>query len=141
MHGFGAGAHDHDHPFRLGIARVFEQSIAPPGQCGELCHHPLDDARTGVVERVGCLARLKENVGVLCRAAQHGPIGSESTLAMRLNGRLEMKLRRSSSLSSSIFADLVRGPEAVEEMQERNARFQRGSMSNRRQIVRLLNRV
>ena len=40
--------------------------------------------------------------------------------------------RRSSSVSSSIFAHLVRGPEAVEEVQERHARLERGGVGDRR---------
>ena len=47
----------------------------------------------------------------------------------------------SSSLSSSILATLVRGAEAVEEMQERDARFQRRGLRDQREILRLLHRV
>ena len=83
----------------------------------------LDDPGHREVEGVGRLARLEEDVGVLgaCRArpehrASARGRGAASTSSSRTSAR------RSSSSSTRDLVDLVRGAEAVEEVQERDPR-------------------
>ena len=60
---------------RVGGAEVVEQPVPAPGQRGESVHRRLDNGRNGRVERVGGLAPLEVDVGVLCHAPHDGTIG------------------------------------------------------------------
>src|SRR5262245_55221473 len=86
MDGFRARSHDDDYPFGLRMARVFEETIAAACPLCEACHQPLDYIRAGVVKEVRGLAGLKEYVGILRRAAEHGTVRSEGALAVGFDG-------------------------------------------------------
>ena len=119
----GARPHQHDHPLGVGGADVVEQVVLAAGAAGELVHRRLHDPGHGVVERVARLAGLEEDVRVLGRAAQHRAV--RATARGRGGPRpasSSIIARRSSSSSSLDLGDLVRGAEAVEEVQERHPR-------------------
>ncbi len=134
----GPRAHQHDHAIRIRRAEVIEEPVTTAGECREPVHRRLQGRRKGSVEPVHGLARLKVHVGILRDAA---------------NGRM-IRVERSSTMSEHQFvvnhrphvvvgehldlADLVRGPEAVEEVHERNARGQGCALRNEREVVRFL---
>src|SRR5262245_27013765 len=88
VHCVGAGAHDHDYSFGLGMSRVIEKLIMAPRQFGESVHETFHDFRACVIKGVRGLASLEKHIGVLSSPAEHRLIRSESALAMGLNGLL-----------------------------------------------------
>ena len=137
----GPRAGQHEDALRLRVAVVVEEPVAPPRPGGEALHHPLHDRRAGQVEAVGSLPRLEERVGVLGASAQHGMVGRHRARAVcrdevRVDERADVVVVQVLDLR-----DLVRGPEAVEEVEERHARRQRRRVGDERQVVRLLHRA
>ena len=141
MHRFGARSHQHDDALGGRVADVLEQAVAPAGQLGERLHRALDDRRARVVEAVRGLARLKEHVRVLRRAAQDRPVGRQPAPAMREDRRFRDQRAQVVVAELLDFRDLVRRAEAVEEVQEGNARLERRGVRHRGHVVRLLHRV
>ncbi len=135
------GAHDHDHPLGIGGAVVVDQVIRPTCPGRELIEHRLDDARDGEVIRVRRLARLEEHVRVLRGPAHDRGLGRESAPAMREDILLADERAQVVAFQQRDPVDLMRCPEAVEEVQERDPRSQRGRMGDQREIVRLLHRT
>ena len=139
--GLGARAH-HDHD-TLGIrsADVIEQVVLPSDQLGEFVHVFLDDLGASVVEGVDRLASLEIDIRVLGGAAQHRMIWREPARPVGVyealfDHFLQVVIRHQLDL-----VDLGRGAEAIEEMQERHARFQGGTVGDQRHILGFLDRV
>ena len=137
----GARAHDHQHALCVRRAVVVEQPVSPAGQFGELVHRRFYRARHPRVERVHRLARLEVDVRVLRRAADEGIVGVEPAPAMRdhqilVDHRADLLVGQQGEL-----VDLVRGAEAVEEMDEGDARLQCRRLRDQRHVVRFLNRA
>ncbi len=109
--------------------------------CGKGSHHPLDDSRAGIVERVGGLASLEEYIGVLGCAPEHGPVGSKGALPVGVDCLLGDEAAQVLVAELFDFRQLVRRAEAVEEVKERHPRVQGGRMRNSRKIMGLLHRV
>jgi hypothetical protein len=120
---------------------VVDEAVAPAGALGELVHDLLHDAGDGEVERVGRLAGLEEDVGVLRGAAQHRRLRGQAPGAEGEDVVVATSARRSSSSSSGDLVDLVAGAEAVEEVQERHPGAQRGGVGDEREVVGLLHRA
>ena len=141
VHRVGTRSHDHDHALGGGIADVVEEAVAAPGQLAEPLHRALDGARTGVVKRIRCLARLKEDVRVLGGSAEDRTIRRQPAVTVRVDQWL--RNQRAQVLVCQLFdlRDLVRRPEAVEEVQERNARLECCRMRDRGHVVRFLHGV
>jgi hypothetical protein len=137
-HGIGPGAHDDDHPLCLRIAEILEQPVLPAGELGEFLHVRLHDSgRPGVVGIDG-LAALEIHVGVLRRAAHEGVIRIESALAVGdhqvvADHRADLRVGEQGDL-----VHLVRGAEAVEEVDEGDARLQRARLGDQGEVVGLL---
>ena len=95
----------------------------------------------GKVVRLAGFASLEEDIGVLGRAAKNGAVGAECALAegdevLIVHHRADGFVGEGSDLG-----DFMRGAETVKEMQERNARFQRGDLRDQRQVVHFLHGV
>jgi len=115
----------------IGTARQFAEPL-------HRLPHGLWD---GVVEQVGCLASLEENVRVLRRATQHWPIGIHRPVAVSSNQivvdhRADIIGRKLSDL-----VNFVRRAESIEKVYERDARSKRCRLSDQRQIMSFLNRI
>ena len=113
---------------------------APAGERREAIHGGLHDRRRPRVVRVHRLARLKERVRVVRGAADERMLGIERAIPVRAHQilpdhRPDLRIGQQRQL-----VELVRGPEAVEEMQERDARLQRRGLRDQRGVVRLLHR-
>src|SRR5215472_18254223 len=115
--------------------------VATASLPGEAVHYVLHDLRASAIERVTSLAGLEENVGILRRAPQDGPIGREGALAMLPNEPFLHDGAKIFVEQRNDFVDFVGGAEAVEKVQEWNARFQRGGLGEQCKIVRLLDGI
>ncbi len=135
-HGVGAGAHQDDDPFCVRVAVIVEQPVLPARDVAEALHGALDDGRCGVVVTVDGLARLEIHVGVLRGAADERVIRVQRAVAMLVD-ELVVHHRAHLLFGDELdLADFVRGTEAVEEMDEGEARFQRGCVADQREILR-----
>src|ERR1044072_2160249 len=141
VHRLGARAHDDDYTLGLRVPLVFEELVAAARQPGEVVHQARDDAWAGIVKKVRGLAGLEEDIGVLCGTAEHGPVGSQGASAVSPDGLFGDEAAQVVVTKLLDFRHLVRSAEAVEEVQERDARLKRGGVRNRRQVVHLLHRV
>ena len=141
VHGLGAGSHEHDDPLGVQRADVVEQLVTPPGKFAEAIHRILHEPRKRVVIGIGALARLEEHVRVLRRAAQHRVFRRQRPRSMR---RDEVGVEHGAhgvGFHRRDLRHLVRGAEAVEEMDHRNAPCQRRRLRDQREVLRLLRRV
>src|ERR1043165_9315041 len=102
-------------------------------------HGALNDVGAGVIKRVGGFARLKENVRVLCRAANYRSVRSQRARPVPGDGVFGNQTAQIVVAQFLDLRNLVRGTKAVEEMQEGNARLERGGVGDGRKVVGLLN--
>ena len=132
----------HDHPVGVGRAVVLDQPVAPAG-AGRRARpsRPRHDAGHGVVERVGRLPGLEEDVGVLRRAPHHRARRASGPRPGRRRRRpRRTRAREVVVVEERDLVDLVGGAEPVEEVQERHPRPQRGGVGDEGEVVRLLHR-
>ena len=141
FHRVGAAAHDDGDVFRIGSAAVIEQMVAAAGQLVHLFHHLFDDGRGGVVVLVGRLAVLEVGIAVLRGALLDGVFGVEGA-ALEVLDVLHVDERLHFVIVDDVdLRDLVRGAEAVKEVQERHLCLQRGQVRDEREVHDLLNRA
>ena len=138
--GLGAGTHQHDDAFGLRITVVVEQAILPACQPGQFVHGRLHDARRIVVEAIYRFASLEIHIRILCGAANERIVRIQRALAVRVN---EIVIHHGAHIvftNEIDLADLVRGPKAIKEVNERHPRLQRRRVCNQREILCCLNR-
>ena len=129
-----AGAHEDDDALGIGCADVFEELVLASGEGGKAVHLVLHDGGQGEVVGVDGLAGLEVDVGILRGAAQHGTVGRERAQAV-----LADALQRDHG-AHIVFGELldlvhlVRGAEAVKEMDEGNARLQGCGLGDERGV-------
>ena len=139
--GVGARTHHDDDAVGIGRAHVVEQVIGTAYDLGKLVHDRLDLIRAGVVIRIAGFARLKEDVGVLRAAPQHGMIRRKRALPV-LEDTIHIDEGAHVVFGEHFdFVDFMRSAEAVEKMHEGDAGFERGGMGDERQVHRLLHGV
>jgi hypothetical protein len=141
VHGLGAGAHEDDHALGVGGAGVVEQPVLPPGQLAETAHRVLHHLREGVVEGIGALARLEEHVRVLRGAAQHGVLRRQRTGAVCGDQVGVEHGAHGVGFDRDDLRHFVRGAEAVEEMDHRDAPGKRSRLRDHGHVLRLLRRI
>ena len=116
------GAHGDDDAVGVGRAVVVEELVVGAELLVDLVHVLLDHRGQRVVAPVARLAVLEEDVAVLVAAARGGMLGVERVVAERLD-RVEVAHRGEVVVvPHGDLLDLVRGAEAVEEVEERRAR-------------------
>ena len=96
---------------------------------------------TASVERVDRLARLEVDVGVLGRAAQHRAVGRERAAAV---GADQLVVDHGAHIVIGQLLDLlhlVGGAEAVEEVEEGDARFEGGGLGDQGEVHDLLHEL
>ena len=126
--------------FRVRCAVIVDEPVAATGRAGEPCERALDHARYREHVRVAGFARLEEDVGVLRAAAQHRSIRVEPAQAVRHDPVVVDERGDHLGVGNVDASDLVTGAKAVEEVQEGDARFERGRMRNEREVGGLLRR-
>ncbi len=120
---------------------IVNQPVPAAGPGGELLHDLLDDPGYREVEGVRRLARLEEDVGVLGRppndrSIRRHPAGAQGQHVIIADQRADVVLFEHGDL-----VDLVRGAEAVEEVEERDPGAQRRRMGYERKVVCFLDRA
>ncbi len=135
-----AGTHDHYDSVGFRVTVVLEDPVRSAGRGGQLVHRTLDGPRDRRVVGVGRLAALEEGVGVLRGAADHRMVRRQRAAAMRVDGPVGQQAGQGRVIEQRDLVQLVRGAEAIEEVQERNTGVQRGRMRDRGEVVRLLRR-
>ena len=133
-------AHDDRDAVRVRGAVVVDEPIPPAGPRGEFVHYLLDDAGHGAVEQVRGLAALEEDVGVLRGAADHGGIGRHAPAAEGEHVVVADQRPEVVGFEQRDLVDLVRGSEAVEEVEERDPGPERRGVGHQREVVGLLDR-
>ena len=123
LDGFARGAHGHDDAVGVGRAHVVEELVGTAGQRADLVHHGRDDAGQYLIIGIGALAALEEDVRVLSGAAQVGVLGihglgAEGGDLLVIDQALDVLV-----VDDLDLLDLVRGAEAVEEVDEGHAAF------------------
>ena len=138
LDGLRNGAHGDEDLLGLGIAVVDEGFVLAAGDLRDLAHRIGHHVGNGIVELVGRLTRLEVDVGVLGRTARHGVLGVQGTGAEGLQGVVVEQRRERSLVDELDLLDLVRGAEAVEEVQERHAGLQGHQVCDTREVHHLL---
>ena len=115
------GAHGDDNPVGVGRAIVVEELVVGAQLGIDLAHVLLHDLGEGVIVLVGGLAVLEENIAVLVGAAHHGALGVEGALAEGLHGVHVHHVGQILVVPDGDLLDLVRGAEAVKEVDKGDA--------------------
>ncbi len=115
--------------------------VLPAGQRRELVHRLLDSTGAGDVVRVGALAGLEVDVGILGRAAHDGMVGRQGAVAVGAHQVVVDHGPHDRFIDGGDLVDLVRGAEAVEEVNERHTGAQSGRVGNEGHVHRFLHRV
>ena len=133
------GTHSDDHAVSVGSAVVVEELIVGAQLLVDLAHVLLDDLGEILVVLVAGFTVLEENIAVLMRTAHHGTLGVQGVLAERVNSVHIAHFLQVLVIPHGDLLDLVRGTEAVEEVDEGNAALDGGQMGHGSQIHDLLN--
>ena len=136
------GAHDDDDALGVRRAVVVDQPVAAAGPRRELVHDLLDDAGHGQVERVGRLAGLEEDVGVLGRAAHdRARPGVRPRPRKARTSSSRTSARMSSSSSSAILSISCEVRKPSKKWRNGTRAAERGGVGHEREVVGLLHRA
>ena len=138
--GLGDRAHNDDDAVGIRRAVIIVQMIVAAGQLVDLLHVVLNSGRDRGDLLVACLAALEEDIRVDRGAAGGGVLRVERVLAECLEGVHVHQRAQVLVVERLDLLDLVRGAEAVEEVQHRHAAVDRGQVRDRAQIHDLLRR-
>ena len=123
------GAHSDDDAVSVGSAVVVKELVVGAELFVYLAHVLLDYLRDGVVVAVGSLAVLEEDISVLVRAAHGGVRGVERSLAESPDGVHVAHILEILVIPNGDLLNLVRGTEAVKEVEEGNSALNGGEVS------------
>ena len=137
----GSRPHQDHHASRVRGAHIIEQVVVASGLDGEAIHHILHNGRTRQIVGVARLPRLEKYIRILCRAAQNWTVRTEGALAMSGNIFLFQQCQDGLVRDCLGLVDFVRGAKSVKEVEERDARLQRGQVGDQRHIAGLLHRI
>ena len=132
-------SHDNNHLLRIFGSDVIEQVVLASYNLGELVHRLLYDLRNDQIIFIHRLPALEINVGILRRAANHGPVRRKSPHLMPGN---EVFIdHRTHIIQCQLFdlLHLMTCPETIEEVQKRQTRSQSGLLSDQCHIHDFLN--
>jgi hypothetical protein len=138
LEGLDAGAHADDDALGLRVAVVVDERIPASGEIGELVHARGDDAGEGVDEGVNRFAALEVDVGILRGAVDLGAVGREGAAAEGGEGLLVDHGAEDVVGERADLGDLVRGAEAVEEVDDGQATLERGGVGDEGEVLGFL---
>ena len=133
------GAHGNDDAICVGSAVIVKQLVVGAELFVNLAHVLLDDLGDSVVVFVGGLTVLEEDISVFVGAAHGGVLRIESSLAEGADGVHVAHVLEVLIVPDSDLLDLVRGAEAVKEVEEGYAALDSCKVSNGSEIHDLLN--
>ena len=137
-YGFGAAAHDDNDIFCILSTVVVEQVILTTGKFGDFAHVFFYDFRQFVVIGVNCFTSLEIDVRVLSSTADNRVVRVQATLTEGSNCVFVQQFCQFIIFQNFNFLNFVGGTEAVKEVQERNATFNRSQVSNASQVHNFL---
>jgi hypothetical protein len=141
VRGLGTAAHHDDDALGIGSSDILEEPVLASDSLCKAVHHPLDDIGRLQIVGVDRLTCLEEHIGVLRRTAKYRVIGRECPLTVRAD-LLVVDERPHVIVGEFLdLHDFVGGPEPVEEVEEGDAGFQRGSLRDQDEIHHLLHAV
>ena len=132
------GAHADDDTVGVGGAVVVEQAVIGAELLVDLAHILLDDGGQLVIGLVAGLAVLEEDVAVLVGAASVRVLRVQGVVTERLDGIHVAHVLEVLVVPNGDLLDLVRGAEAVEEVEERDLALDGGEVGHRREVHDLL---
>ena len=137
--GFANRAHRDDDVVGIGSSIIVEQGIVGADFGVDLCHILLNDFRNRVVVFVAGLARLEEDIRVLGGSAQNRMLRIQSVSAECVDCVVVNHLVEILVIPNLNLLELMGGTETVEEVEERNTAFNRGTVRNCGQVHNFLN--
>jgi len=132
------GSHGDDNIFSLGMTVVVKELVVCAYLLVYFLHVFFHDSGESIVIRVASLSVLEEYIAVFGGAAENGMLGIESACAEFGNGILINHICKILVIPLLDLLNLVRGAEAVKEMDKRNSAFDCGKVSNRAEVHNLL---
>ena len=139
VHGADGGTHEDDDAIGVRGAVVFKEVILAAGLFGEAIHGFLDDAGNGVVVGIACFASLEEDVRVLSGAADGGVFGRQAAIVVGLDEVLIDEGARVVKAEEVDAVDFVGCAEAVKEVKEGHAGFERRHLRDHGEVLGFLN--
>ena len=136
--GLADGAHSHHNALSIGSTVVVEQLIVAASDLVDLAHVLLDNGGQRIIGAVAGLAGLEEGIGILQGVAQSGMLGAQGMILEALNSVPIQHLAQILIVQNLDLLDLVRGPEAIEEMLEGDRALDGRQMGNGAQVHALL---
>ena len=136
--GLADRADGHDHPLRVRRTVVVEQVIISASDLVDLLHIALHYLRQRIVLGVVRLRVLEIHVGALYGGADHRMVRIHGNGSPRLQRVLVHQLRHRVQIDHLDLLDLMRGAEAVKEVDKGNICLDSGQMCHRGQIHDLL---
>ena len=141
LDGFTDRAHGNDDVLGVRGAHIVEGLVAAAGEFFQLLHIMHNHFRDLIIEFVGRLSYLEENVRVLGSTADYRVLRIQGTVAELLYSIHVDEFAEVIVVQHLDLLDLVRSTETVEEMQERDAALDGGQMGDGCQIHDLLDGV
>ena len=138
LDGLADRAHGHDDLLGIGVAVVIEEVVVAADHGVDLVHVFLHHTGEGIIELVGDLTLLEEDIGVLGAAAQHGTVGGKPAIPEGIHRGAVHQRFELLIVPYLDLLDLVGGAEAIEEMQEGDAALDGGQMGDGGKIHDLL---
>ena len=136
--GLADGAHSHHNALSIGSTVVVEQLIVAASDLVDLAHVLLDNGGQRIIGAVAGLAGLEEGIGILQGVAQSGMLGAQGMILEALNSVPIQHLAQILIVQNLDLLDLVRGPEAIEEMLEGDRALDGRQVGNGAQVHALL---
>ena len=141
LDGLTDGPHGNDDIFRIRRAYIVEGLVAAAGDLLDFFHIVVNDFRNLVVEFIGGLTHLEEDIRILRGSADDRMFRIQRPVPEFLYGIHIDELCQVIIVQHFDLLNLVGGTEAVEEMQERHPALDGGKMSDSAQVHDFLYRI
>ena len=136
--GAGRRTHRNDHAVSVGGTDVVHDVVLTASVASNLVHVLLDNFRNLGVERVHRFAALEVDVRVLGGTAHGRAVRSEAALPASLHVLFVDDVTDNAVFESFDLHHFVGGTETVEEVHERNAAFESGSVGHESEVLAFL---
>ena len=138
FNGLRSRTHYHNHLFGIFGTMVIKQLVPAACQLSQFIHGLLNNTGNLVIKRIGTFTTLEIDIRILCRTTDKRIIRVQGAFTVCIN---QLVINHGSNLLIRNQRDLVylmRGTEAIKEVDERYTCFQRGRMADECCIMRFL---
>ena len=136
--GIAERTHADDDAIGIRCTVVVKEAIIRAKLCVDFIHIAFNDCRKLIIHRVACLTVLEEDVAVLVGTARMRMLRIQRVVTECLDGIHIAHLREVIIIPNGNLLNLMRGTEAVKEVEERNLALNGGQMGHRSKIHNLL---